>query len=242
MLDTIRYLLLQIRNSDDPMCGQEIECFVRVLECRKEQISAFDLLAGEPSRVQLDRCDIVLLGGSGHYSVASEGAWLDRALDSMRLLHDTRKPTFSSCWGFQAMARAMGGEVIRDRSRAELGTHTLFLTEEGKEDPVFGPLGDRFRGQMGHEDIVVTLPPDAERLASTVLVENQAFRFHNAPIYCTQFHPELDRASLLERVRVYPEYVEKVSGMTVERFDASCEDTPDAEAILRRFVQHVLQA
>lgn len=242
MLPTIRYLLLQIRNDDDPMRGQEIECFARALACRMDQITTFDLLAGEPSRAQLDRSDIILLGGSGHYSVASEGAWLDRALETMRHLHDTRRPTFCSCWGFQAMARAMGGEVIQDRSRAELGTHSLFLTEEGKKDPVFGPLGERFRGQMGHEDIVVTLPPDALRLASTMLVENQAFRFHNAPIYCTQFHPELDRATLLERVRVYPAYVEKISGMTIEKFDASCEDTPESEAILRRFVKHVLPA
>ena len=44
------------------------------------------------------------------------------------------------------MARAMGGEVVTDRSRAEVGTYWLELTSEGKNDPVFGPLGGRLSG------------------------------------------------------------------------------------------------
>ena len=183
---------------------------------------------------------MVLLGGSGDYSVAQGGDWLPAALEAMRELHDGNKPTFASCWGFQAMARALGGAVVTDISRAELGTHALRLTAAGKHDPVFGPLGDVFLAQMGHQDIVIELPAGAMLLASTDRVANQAFCFPGKPIYCTQFHPELRRDDLLLRLDAYPQYVQCIAGITVEEFAACCRDTPESEALLRRFVQHVL--
>ena len=239
MFDTLRYLLLQVRNPNDPMRGQEVECFAWALRCTPEQIHASDLISGRPNRQQLDAVDMVLLGGSGDYSVAEGGPWLERALDAMRDLHARSKPTFASCWGFQAMARALGGEVVTDMERAELGTLDLRLTAAGTHDPVFGPLGTPFFAQMGHQDIVDCLPPDAVLLASTDRVENQAFRFADKPIYCTQFHPELRVKGMAERLEAYPEYVEKIAGMSIEAFLETLSETPDTNRLLARFVQHV---
>ncbi len=134
------------------------------------------------------------------------------------------------------MARAMGGEVVTDRSRAEVGTHWLELTPEGKDDPVFGPLGDRFQVQIGHEDIVTRLPEGATLLASSTGVEIQAFRFDDRPIYCTQFHPELDRDGFIMRIAQYPSYLPLTGHTTLEELRAATPDTPETEAILRRFV------
>ena len=239
MYDTLRYLLLQIRNEDDPVRQQEVDCFARALGCQRHQIRVLDLLSAAPSQSQLHRVDMVLLGGSGHYYVSGEGDWLDRALDGMRLLYQLAKPTFASCWGFQAMAHALGGRVIHDPDRAELGTQSVQLTTAGRDDPVFGPLGDVFLAQMGHTDRVVDLPPGTTRLATTERVRNQAFRFDRRPIYCTQFHPELDRDALIRRVEVYPEYIRTITGLSREQFSQSCQDTPQARALLPRFVQHV---
>lgn len=240
MPKNVRYLLLQIRNDDDPMVPQEVQCFARALRCPAEQISVVSLLKAEPSQSQLEQVDVVLLGGSGHYSATANAPWLDRTCDTLRRLYDLAKPTFASCFGFQVFARAMAGEVVHDLERAELGTHRLQLTDAGREDPIFGVLNECFRGQMGHEDRVNRLPQGATLLASSSLVENQAYRFDGKPIYCTQFHPELNRRDLLERVRAYPSYIERVAGMTVEKFVASCHDTPETEAVLRRFVETVL--
>ena len=239
MIEKLRFLLLQVRNADDPMRGQEISCFARAFGCAVQQIRGQDLLSGVPSRRQLDAVDVVLLGGSGDYSVAEGGEWFEVAMESMRELYDLRKPTFASCWGFQAMARAMGGKVVTDMSRAELGTLSVFLTPEGRQDEVFRGLGDTFLAQMGHQDIVDRLPEDAIRLASTDRVENQAFRFAGKPIYCTQFHPELNRQTLLERVRTYPQYIKRIAGITLEEFTARSSDTPKSETLLPRFVRHV---
>ena len=240
MPDDLRFLLLQVRNADDPMREHEVESFARAFRCAPGRIRVFDLLSGVPSQRELDRADVVLLGGSGDYSVASGGPWLPAALDTMRELHEFSKPTFASCWGFQAMARALGGEVVNNHEQAEVGTATLTLTPEGERDPVFGPLGSRFRVQIGHEDIVTKLPPGAVRLASSDRVENEAFRLEGAPIYCTQFHPELDRAGLIARIETYPEYLALTGHATLEEFALATPETPEAEAILRRFLRVVL--
>ena len=234
----MRFLLLQTRNPDDPMRLQEVASFARALDTAATDIAVFDLLTSALEDWHLAGIDMVLLGGSGHYSAAGSGAWLDRALDSLRFVHDRSIPTFASCWGFQAMARALGGEVIHDLSRAEIGTHRLKLTEAGRADPVFGPLAETFFGQMGHEDVVTQLPPSAVLLASTDKVQNQAYRIADRPIYCTQFHPELNCANLLERVHHYPNYIRKIAGMEPDQFAAMIHETPEAETLLTRFAQH----
>jgi GMP synthase (glutamine-hydrolysing) len=230
------FLLLQVRDADDPMQGHEVVCFARGLAVPETAIAVHDLLAGPPAPAALDRVDVVLLGGSGDYSVVRGGPWLPGALEAMAALVHDGKPTFASCWGFQAMARALGGEVVTDRSRAEVGTIRLELTSAGESDPVFGPLGKRFDAQSGHEDIVETLPDGATLLASSDRVVNEAFRFDGKPIYCTQFHPELTRADLLARIARYPAYLPLCGVSTQEELEAITPETPHTEGILRRFL------
>ena len=237
MFDRVRYLLLQVRNADDPMRENELQCFVRSLRTRRERIRVFDLLKGCPTPAELESIDIVLLGGSGHYSATSDDPWIASALDAMRELYELKQPTFASCWGFQAMARALGGRVVNDLSRAEVGTHELRLTPAGADDPVFAPLGATFDGQMGHEDVVDVLPADAVLLASSEKVAHQAYRLRDAPIYCTQFHPELSCTDLQRRLETYPEYIERIAGLPLERFPEMIRETPETEKLLLRFVE-----
>ena len=200
----------------------------------------FDLLSGVPSKSALKRADVVLLGGSGEYSVVRGGPWLSGALDTMADLYAEGCPTFASCWGFQAMAKALGGTVVTDRSRAEVGTAWVELTHEGEADPVFGPLGKRFRVPIGHEDVVTEIPEGARLLASSDLVENQAFVFAGKPIYATQFHPELNRADLVARLTKYTEYLPLTGHNSIKEFEDNTPETPESESILPRFLREVL--
>ena len=135
------------------------------------------------------------------------------------------------------MARALGGEVVTDHARAEVGTIWLELTQAGESDPVFSPLGKRFQAQSGHEDIVTTLPEGATLLASSERVENEAFRFDGKPIYCTQFHPELAASDLVQRLSRYPAYLPLAGVATLDELIARTPETPETEAILRRFLE-----
>ncbi len=230
------------------MASQEVRCFAKALNCDASAIRVFDLICAVPSLEVLEQIDMVLLGGSGHYSVASRSsdpnepvrpssAWIERTLDSLREIHRISKPTFASCWGFQAMARAMGGECVNDVPNAELGTVELRLTEAGSADPIFSALPQGFGAQAGHEDRVCQLPADAELLASSERVREQAFRFNGRPIYCTQFHPELDGVAMVERVIAYPEYIERIARVPFDDFLENVRETPEANSLLRVFVR-----
>ena len=223
------------------MRGHEVESFISALGIERRQMSAWDLIRGAPTRGVLGRVDVVLIGGSGDFSVVRGGPWLEPTLEVMRHLHDAGKPTFASCWGFQAVALALGGEVVHDPDRAEVGSVVLELTEAGCADPVFGPLGDRFPVLIGHEDRVKALPPEAVLLASSPMVENQAFCFPDRPLYATQFHPELNRDGIIKRIRQYGDTYLPLTGLSsMEEFEASLPEAHGAGTLMLRFVRQVL--
>ena len=237
----LRYLLLQIRTPQDSMRQQEVVCFARAIDCNPSAIATFDLLTGAPNDRQLNLVDALLIGGSGDYSAADDNPWLERTLEGLRRIIELGKPTFASCWGFQAFAHAAGGRCIYDPAHAELGTIELRLTADGRSDPLFGELPTPFHAQAGHEDHVVELPPGALLLASSNMVANQAFKFADVPIYCTQFHPELDRKALLERVAAYPQYVQRIAGTTIDQFAEQCRDTPETQRLLKKFATMIAE-
>src|SRR4029078_8660378 len=112
-------------------------------------------------------------------------------------------------------------------------------TKVGSADTIFSTLPPHFMAQAGHEDRVVQLTRDAELLASSARVKEQAFRFIGRPIYCTQFHPELDRAAMLERVIAYPEYIARIARISFEEFVQNVRETPGANLLLPRFVDYI---
>ncbi len=235
----LRYLLLQARRPEDPMRLQEQSCFLRALDCSVEQLATWDLIPDTGDSPRWSDDDAILLGGSGDYSVVDGGPWLSRVLEMIQEIYDRAIPTFASCWGFQVISKALGGDVITNLDQAELGTTALTLTSAGEADPVFGSLGNQFQAHMGHQDIVTRLPRGAVLLASTNRVENEAFCFPDKRWYCTQFHPELRLADLVERLTEYPEYVERIAGISLAEFLPQCQETPGANALLSRFVEQL---
>lgn len=231
----MRFLLLQVRAPGDPMASAEQAAFRRALGVGESAVRPFDLLSGAPTPQQFAEADAVLIGGSGDYSVVRGGPWLPAALRAMETLYETAKPTFASCWGFQALARALGGRVVTDHARAEVGVLPLRLTEAGRRDPVFSPLGTPFHAVIGHEDIVDELPPGAVSLVSSATLPNEAFTFPGKPIYATQFHPELDREDLVARLAAYPPYLKLAGAATLEEFRNAHPETADTASLLRRF-------
>ena len=222
------------------MGPQEVGCFSRALGCDRDQMRTFDLTLGrELDHLILRGIDLVLIGGSGDYSVAEGGPWWPATEKSMQLLHDANRPLFASCWGFQAMSRALGGQVVTDLSRAEIGTISVTLNTPALDDPVFSAVPREMLVQSGHQDIVDRIPADAVCLASSDRVVNEAMTFPGRPIYATQFHPELTREDFVQRIITYPQYIETTTGIGLEEFIAGCRDTPESNSLLRRFIDVV---
>ncbi len=104
------------------------------------------------------------------------------------------------------IARAMGGVVIHDMERAEMGCGDIELTSNAETDILFGSYPKSFSANMGHHDRVLTLPDGAIELARSKSQRYQAFKLAGKPVYGTQFHSELDARRERERLLAYREY------------------------------------
>ena len=129
----IKILLLQARKQNDPIIINELNCFSRSLNIEKKYFTIKDLTRDKIKYSDIKKNDFIIIGGSGDYSIAKGGLFMNQTMDIMKFLFDKSKETFGSCWGFQAMAKAIGGEVINNIKLAELGTTELKLTKKGKK-------------------------------------------------------------------------------------------------------------
>ncbi|MGH3469344.1 MAG: glutamine-hydrolyzing GMP synthase, partial [Thermocrispum sp.] len=135
--------------------------------------SVADLLAREPSA-------IVLSGGPS--SVYADGApSVDPAL------FDAGVPVFGICYGFQAMARALGGDVAHTGNR-EYGRTELAVGEPGV---LHAELPARHPVWMSHGDEVNKAPAGFTVTASSPRATVAGFEDVQRRLAGVQYHPEV---------------------------------------------------
>ncbi|MBI3799158.1 MAG: gamma-glutamyl-gamma-aminobutyrate hydrolase family protein, partial [Deltaproteobacteria bacterium] len=130
----------------------------------------------------------VIITGSAA-SVYDGAAWIARSEDFLRQAADRAIPLYGVCFGHQLLAQTFGGQVEKCRHGWELGTVTLALTAEGRNDPLFAGVPESFLAQASHGDVVAELPAGAVPLAQNDHWAYQAFKLGER-IWGTQFHPE----------------------------------------------------
>ena len=232
------FLLLQARLPGDAMAAHERRCFAATLGVPLERVRCHDLLGGPPAEAELAGVDLLLVGGSGSFSVLDDLPWLRGFFGFLSDVAIPRAlPVFASCFGFQALVVAGGGEVIHDPDRSEVGTFDIRLTDAGLPDPLLGPRGPVFPAQLGHKDRAVRLPVGTVNLAGSKRAPLQAFRVPGTPIVATQFHPELDREANTFRYRAY---LEIYAATDQDEVIGRMRETPEASSLLPAWVEEVL--
>lgn len=233
----MRFRLLQARNPDDPIRHAERASFAARLGVEVDDVLPFDAVTERPRAATLAAgVDGVLVGGSGDYSIFDEADWLPPFVDALGELVALRRPVFASCFGFQGLVMALGGHVARDEARAEVGTFDVHLTDAADDDPIFTHLPPSFAAQLGHKDHAVVWPEGVAHLARSERCEYQALTIPGAPIWGTQFHPELTHAENLGRFQAYEHHYRHVFGDDrYERMVESFVPSPHAEGLLARF-------
>jgi GMP synthase (glutamine-hydrolysing) len=146
-------------------------------------MSVSDMLARDPAA-------IVLSGGPS--SVYEPGApQVDPAL------FDADVPVFGICYGFQAMAQALGGAVAHTGQR-EFGGTRLTVTGSGGE--LLGGLPDQQTVWMSHGDCVTAAPTGYQVTASSSHAPVAAFEDVSRRRAGVQFHPEVAHTEHGQRV------------------------------------------
>ena len=123
---------------------------------------------------------IILSGGPS--SVYEPGA---PTLDPT--LFDHKIPTFGICYGFQAMAAALGG-VVSQTGKSEFGRTTATQSVESK---LFARLDNEFRVWMSHGDSVTQVPTGFTSTARTEDTPIVAYENADATLAGVQWHPEV---------------------------------------------------
>lgn len=240
----MRVLLFQARDEGDPMRAHEEDCFRDKLSRYPQPIDLvpFNLVTEPPpEQASWREFDLVFVGGSGHYGcVDNVHPWYVQFLATLGQVARSSTPMFCSCFGHQALAVALGGQVITDRANAELGTHWVELTEHGQKDPLFDRVPSPFAAQFGHNDRVVTLPPGTVHLAATAVCPIQSYRLADRLIYATQFHPEMDHLENRQRANGYLQ-VYDVEKTRDEALAEMFRPSPWASQLLGRFLDLVAQ-
>jgi GMP synthase (glutamine-hydrolysing) len=136
-------------------------------------------ITAEEIRARAPRA-VILSGGPS--SVYAEGAPQVAAG-----FFETGVPTFGICYGFQAMARALGGEVARTGT-AEFGRTALSVLQEGL---LFAGLPHEQSVWMSHGDAVSAAPAGFTVTATTAATPVAAFEDSSRGLFGVQFHPEV---------------------------------------------------
>jgi GMP synthase (glutamine-hydrolysing) len=174
----------------------------------------------ELTRVELDESEqlpdgswdaIVAMGGPMSVNDEDEHPWLVAEKAAIASHVRAGRPFWGSCLGAQLLAAALGARVYAGPA-PEVGVLAVELTEDGREDPVLGPLPPTIETLQWHGD-TFDLPDGAVLLASSPRYPNQAYRV--GPVaYAVQFHIEVTEEMGEEwaGVPAYAEYADRVLG------------------------------
>ncbi|HDH53395.1 MAG TPA: GMP synthase [Nitrospirae bacterium] len=102
------------------------------------------------------------------------------------------KSVLGICLGAQMIAHALGAKVYPGGTQ-EVGWYNVDITTEGMEDPAVRALSvnnSRYAEVFQWHGDTFELPVDAVRIASSVVYQNQAFRY-GRNVYALQFHIEV---------------------------------------------------
>lgn len=199
------FLLLATRADDEP-ADAEYEAFLLRTGLDASDLVRCRLEAGPMPRIDLEDYSGILVGGSPfntttvHKSATQQRveAEFDALLDRV-VAEDF--PFLGACYGIGTLARHQGAHI--DSTYAEeVDAPEITLTPQGLADPLCAGMAPAFRAFVAHNDAITVAPPHMVVLATSTSCPVQMMRVKDN-LYATQFHPELDGASLGHRLSFY---------------------------------------
>ena len=114
--------------------------------------------------------------------------WIAPLLDFIRSAKDAKM--VGVCFGHQAMAQALGGQVVKSDKGWGAGLQHYSITHR---EP-WMDAGDDIAIPASHQDQVVVQPPATEIVAASAFTPYAALSWTDRPAISFQFHPEFSPA------------------------------------------------
>lgn len=182
----------------------------------------------------------LVVGGASEASVLEPDNYpfVPNCIRLMQDCIDQGVPVFASCFGYQLAALALGGAIIRDQSDFEMGCIDICLTENAAGDLLFRDFPNRFPAVAVHRERSLATPPGTTALAYTDHC-NHAFKVNDKPFWAFQFHPEVDKQTLIERLTIFQQHYTDGAEHLQQVLDAAVE-TPLSNQLFKLFIDRVL--
>ena len=174
----------------------------------------------------------IIITGS-HDMVTEKKPWSEKTADWVKAVVEAEVPLLGVCYGHQLLAHAMGGVVGDNPNGKEFGTVSIRLNPDGCEDRLFDGTPETFIAQACHSQSVLQLPAGATLLASSEMDPHHAF-IVGRRAWGVQFHPEFGGQMLRRYIQRFTDDL-VAQGLDVNRLLADIRETPQSEALLRRF-------
>lgn len=195
-------------------------------------ITVVNVMEGE-SLPPVDTLSGVIITGSPAM-VTDKNAWMQVLIGWIPQVVERNIPLLGICFGHQLLAEAMGGRADYHPNGREMGTVSIQLTPEGKQDKLLGALPDDFLAHTTHAQTVISLPANTLRLAENSFEIHHAFRLGDSA-WGVQFHPEFSadimRAYVSEQT---PSLLR--DGHNVGELEAAICNTDAVNTLLKRFM------
>lgn len=165
------------------------------------------LPAMDPEAIQNSYAGLVL---SGTEALFTRTADRTRFADFIRFLPKINTPILGVCGGYQALALAYGGSVMKT-SRLVQGFRTVTLEDK---DTLLAGLPAKIKVMQSHREHVKQLPESFVRIATSNETENEGMRHLERPLYGVQFHPEKWNEENRAGRRILENFVRRIAGHT----------------------------
>lgn len=149
----------------------------------------------------LSRFDGVMITGSPA-SVHDDAPWIGQLFDLIRYMDEQKIPMFGACFGHQAIAVALGGEVVKNPNGWVHGATrvTAILDLPFEESP------DSMTLYASHSEQVTSLPDEAVSVTCGEGCAIGGFMKGNH-IFTSQYHPEMSDAFIADLIEETADYV-----------------------------------
>jgi GMP synthase-like glutamine amidotransferase len=180
-----------------------------------ENPEAFDgyVITGSPASVNDDRLP-----------------WVGQLLAFIRAVHALQQPLIGLCFGHQAVARALGGQVVRHAAGWGLGTAP---TQWQVARPWMQPPQSTTTLMAAHNEQVTRMPEGAECLGGSDFCPIGSMQM-GQHIWTTQFHPEMPRVFMQA---LLAHLADKLDADTLARAHASLAKPADVPLFGQWMVQ-----
>ena len=236
----LKILLLQIRDNHNVRIEehQSFANFSKIEPHQIEILNVFETPSFKPNLI--DNYDALYVGGASEANVLEPDKYpfVKNCIELLRYAAEISKPTFASCFGFQLAVLAFGGIILNKDKDYEMGTVKISLTDKAKSDLVYQGIEDRFPAVSVHRQYASTIPEPLETLAYTGQCVH-SFKYKNKPLWAFQFHPEVDRDTLVKRLTIFSRHYTANAEHLKEVLDSAVE-TPESNILLGNFVERVL--